>query len=374
MTEKNSLKNKIQRIESLLCAAHFDALAMIPSPSFVWLTGMEKHLMERPTVLFVVPGKPLSIVAPDFEKSSFRTLSIEHEIFCYEENPAEWGKAFQAAGEYLGLTGKKIAVEPLHFRFYEYDLLKQNLAGSTFVSAEEIFRALRISKSESEITAMRKAGEIACSALEGTLAALKPGMSEKEIAADLFCRLLENGSDPNLHFMPSVASGPNSADPHASLTDRGIKPGDILLIDWGARYQGFCSDLTRTFVIGEASPRQQKVYDTVLSANLAAIASVRVGISCHEVDQVARSTIANAGFGKFFTHRVGHGLGLEAHEPPFLHSGNRQTLKEGMCFTIEPGIYLPGEFGVRIEDDLVLTADGGEILYDYPKTLRELHL
>lgn len=358
----------------LLNAARLDALAMIPSPSFVWLTGMEKHLMERPTVLFVVPEKPLSIVTPDFEKSSFRALSIEKEIFCYEENPAEWGKAFQSAGEYLGLAGKRIAVEPLHFRFYEYDLLKQNLAGSMFVPAGEIFQTLRISKSENELAAMRKAGEIACSALEGTLAVLKPGMSEREIAADLFRGLLENGSDPDLPFMPIVASGPNSADPHASLTDRKIGPGDILLIDWGARYQGFCSDLTRTFVIGEASPRQKKVYDTVLSANLAAIACLRTGISCHEVDQAARSAIADAGFGRFFTHRVGHGLGLEAHEPPFLHSGNGQTLKEGMCFTIEPGIYLPGEFGVRIEDDLVLKADGGKILYDYPKTLRELYL
>ena len=219
---------------------------------------------------------------------------------------------------------------------------------------------------------MRKAALIAQYALEETLKIVKIGVTEREIASELVTQMLKAGCDPTLPFDPIVAGGPNSADPHAAISDRRLQKGDFLLFDWGARYQGYCSDITRTFGIGEISDSQKEIYQTVLSANRAASAAARPGVTCGSIDDAARKVIVEAGYGNFFTHRVGHGLGLEAHEDPYMFAENLQILKAGMCFTDEPGIYISGEGGVRIEDDIVITEDGCINITDYPRELRIL--
>ncbi len=181
-----------------------------------------------------------------------------------------------------------------------------------------------------------------------------------------------HGSEPELPFQPIVAAGPNSANPHATPTDRPIQPGDLLIIDWGATHHGYFSDLTRTFAIGEVAPELAHITEVCLQANAAGRAAARPGIPAGEVDAAARKVIEEAGYGEFFTHRTGHGLGLDVHERPFIFGGNPDVLQPGMTFTVEPGIYLPHRGGVRVEDDVVITPEGARSLSDMPRALRYL--
>ncbi len=349
-----------------------DAAAVIPSPNFFWLTGMRKHLMERPTVLLIAPEKATALIAAGFEGESFSDCGFNFQLFPFSDNPAMWGNAFKEAGAFLKLENARILVEPLHFRFHEFDFLRRNLPGCQLISGEKLFSGLRLRKTEDDLKKMRKAAEIAWNALQETLKVVKPGISERRVASELTLQLIRAGSDPELAFAPIVGSGPNAADPHAEPGERLLERGDFLLFDWGARYEGYCSDITRTFVIGEPSARQREVYQTVLAANQEVIRAAKAGVRCGDLDKTARGVIEDAGFGKYFTHRLGHGLGLETHEEPYMYAENDELLEIGMCFTDEPGIYLPGEFGIRIEDDLVITADGCEVLTDFPKELRSL--
>lgn len=214
---------------------------------------------------------------------------------------------------------------------------------------------------------MRKAVSIAQSALQNTLPLVQIGMTERDLATELSFQLYRNGCDPNLPFSPIVASGPNSANPHAAPSDRSLCAGDLLVIDWGASYQGYLSDLTRTFAVGKISAEQLKISEIVIAANLTAQSSVKPAASAADIDHAARSVIEDAGYGQFFIHRTGHGLGIEAHEEPYIRAGNPLQLVAGMTFTIEPGIYLPEKGGVRVEDNLVVTSTGSETLSDLPR-------
>jgi Xaa-Pro dipeptidase len=195
-------------------------------------------------------------------------------------------------------------------------------------------------------------------------------MTEHEAASELTVQLLRAGSDSELPFPPIVASGPNSALPHAVPSERKLQRGDLVVIDWGAAVDGYISDLTRTLAIGPADPELVKVHGIVLDANRAGCAAVRPGVPAAEVDRAARAVIDAAGYGEFFTHRTGHGIGMEAHEPPYIRGDNQEPLIPGMTFTVEPGIYLPGRGGVRIEDNVVVTADGSECLSVLQRDLR----
>jgi Xaa-Pro dipeptidase len=170
-------------------------------------------------------------------------------------------------------------------------------------------------------------------------------------------------------FAPIIASGPNSANPHAVPTDRQLQLGDMLIVDWGASVAGYISDLTRTFVLGEPDPEFSQIAHIVVEANAAARQQAKPGVPAGLLDQAAREVIEKAGYGEFFTHRTGHGLGLEPHEEPYIRKDNPLVLAPGMTFTIEPGIYLPGRGGVRVEDNLVITESGSETLSDFPREL-----
>ena len=217
---------------------------------------------------------------------------------------------------------------------------------------------------------MRKAVEIAQAALGATLPSIKINMTERELASELVLQLFRAGTDPDMPFSPIVSCGPNSANPHASPTDRRLTPGDLLVIDWGASHRGYCSDITRTFAIGEPAPEETRIAEIVLQANTAAREAARPGVQASSVDFAARNVIDQAGFGKYFIHRTGHGLGMEGHEPPYIRSDNELILQPGMVFTIEPGIYLPERNGVRIEDNVVITDDGSVCLTDLPRDLQ----
>ena len=242
------------------------------------------------------------------------------------------------------------------------DYLKTASPEIEFVSAESVLSGLRIKKDESEIAAMRKAVQIAEAALKATLPSIKVGITEAQIASELTIQLLKAGSESALPFEPIVASGSNSANPHAVPTERRLQKGDLLVIDWGATYQGYISDLTRSFAVGELTPEFAKIANSVYLANRAGCSKVKPGISAGEIDTATRKVISDAGYGSFFTHRTGHGIGMQAHEAPYIFSGNETPLEPGMSFTVEPGIYLPGKGGIRIEDNVVVTPNGVDVL------------
>jgi Xaa-Pro dipeptidase len=217
---------------------------------------------------------------------------------------------------------------------------------------------------------MAKAVRIAESAMEDTLPLMRPGMTERELASELVIQLLRSGSDPDLPFTPIVASGPNGALPHAVPTERKIQEGDLVTIDWGARFEGYVSDLTRNFAFGTVEPELTKVHEVVLQANRAAREAAKMKTTCAAIDKAARKVIEEAGYGQNFIHRTGHGIGLESHEGPYVRQDNEQPVAVGMTFTVEPGIYLPEKGGVRIEDNIAITPSTAESLSTIDRELR----
>jgi Xaa-Pro dipeptidase len=290
----------------------------------------------------------------------------------YGEDPQQWPLAFRRAAQAAGVESAKIGVEPNRMRLLEFRYLKEAAPEADFVFAEETIADLRLCKDAAEIDLIRHAVHIAQHALEATLPVIEAGRSERDIASELTVQLLRAGSDAEAPFAPIVSGGPNGANPHASPGERLLESGDLLVIDWGAYYHGYVSDLTRTFAIGEVDDECRRIAEIVAEANAAGRATAGPGVACQEVDRAARQVIAAAGYEAYFTHRTGHGIGMEGHEGPYMREGNEQILRPGMTFTVEPGIYLSGRNGVRIEDNVVITENGAETLSDLPRHLRVL--
>lgn len=368
--DKSALLTERQaKLANALQVSGLDALALNPGPSLTYLTGLEFHLSERPVVVIFIPHAPSIIILPNLEAAKLDAYPLPIKVFTYGEDPSRWADVFRQAIREIPFNHTKFGVEPGRMRILELRMLESSTAVSSFESAESTLSSLRMIKDRNEIAAMQKAVEIAESALIDVLPMIKIGTSEREIASQLAMKLMSHGSDSALPFTPIVASGPNSANPHAFPTDRQLADGDLLIIDWGAAYHGYYSDLTRTFGIGNIADDLRKVASVVLQANLSAQTTAAPGIRAGDVDRAARSVIAAAGYDKFFIHRTGHGLGMEGHEPPYMFAENDLILIPGMTFTIEPGIYLPGRGGVRIEDDFVITPSGGASLSSLERSL-----
>jgi Xaa-Pro dipeptidase len=350
--------------------AGLDAVAIIPGPTLKYLTGVSFHLMERPIVLLVKRGADPVLVLPEFESTKAALIPFKVKGFAYGENPSEWDGVFRQAVASAGLDGKKIGVEPRQMRLLEFGYVRTGAPKAEFPDASGALASLRLRKDESEIAAMRHAVQVAQRALEATLPSVKVGATEREVASALTMELLKQGSDSELPFAPIVCAGPNSANPHATPSDRKIDRGDLLLVDWGATTEGYISDLTRTFAVGGVDPDLQKIAGIVEEANAAGRAAGRPGVPCASVDKAARAVIERAGYGEYFTHRTGHGIGMEGHEEPYMRGDNMHMLYPGMAYTVEPGIYLPGRGGVRIEDNVVVTKTGVDVLSDMPRGLR----
>ncbi len=362
------IENRLNKLSAALRTSGLDAVILNPGPSLAYLTGLHFHLSERPVVVIFTPDRPPVIVLPELEM--LKVAGSPFQAFPYPENPAEWDGVFRRALSSLGLDGKRIGVEPRCLRLLEFRQVKNGAPEAEFPDASRLVSSLRIKKDVGEIAAMRKAVKVAQSALEAILPLIKIGMTEKELAAELTVQLLRNGSQPEMPFSPILSGGPNSANPHASPSDRKLQPGDLLVIDWGATVDGYISDLTRTFAVGEVEAEYRKIHQIVQEANATGRAASGPGVPCAEVDKAAREVIEKAGYGQYFTHRTGHGIGLESHEDPYIRGDNEQLLEPGMAFTVEPGIYLPGRNGVRIEDNMVITDDGAECLSDMERGIQ----
>lgn len=361
--------DRLQALQQTLLSRSLDGLALNPGPDLRYLTGLSFHLMERPVIaLFPAQGMPIFIL-PELEREKLSLLPYPFQAFAYPEDRSRWPLAFKEAFQQGKFSKGKIGVIPRRIRLLEMGYMREAAPQADFTDGQRVMSALRIKKDGMEIQAMRDAARLAQRALTTVRDRIKPGITEKELAAALVSQLLEEGSDPDLPFFPIVSFGKHSANPHATPTDTALKMGQLLLIDWGATVKGYHSDITRVFSIGVADPKLIDIAGVVQEANRAGREAIKPGIRCSEVDQQTRQVIEKAGYGEQFLHRTGHGLGMEPHEEPYISADDDTILEPGMTFTIEPGIYLPGTGGVRIEDDVLVTDAGSQSLTDMAREL-----
>ncbi|MCA9935955.1 MAG: aminopeptidase P family protein [Ardenticatenaceae bacterium] len=359
---------RLKRLQKQILANGLDGLALVPGPNMVYVSGIHSHLSERPIVLFIPADDDPAIVIPTLEAMKAEAAGIPpNRIFAWSDDEGYTG-AFQQACAYLELSDYLLGVESLHMRVLELELLKRYAPGLTITHAEPIMMSLRLQKDDAELAAMEDAITVAEQAMHRLLPRIKIGMTEKQVAALLTQELLLGGAE-RMAFDPIVSTGPNSASPHAVPTDRPLAAGDLLVIDWGCFVNGYPSDITRTFAVGEISAELKYIYDVVKMANEEGKLIARPDVTGQDVDRAAREVIDDAGYGEYFIHRTGHGLGLEIHEPPFMMEGYTEPLGVGNVFTVEPGIYVPGLGGVRIEDDVIITPEGQRTLTTFTRDL-----
>jgi len=345
--------------------AGLDALLITPGPDLRYLTGYDAIALERLTCLVLPAAADPVVVVPKLEEpaaiaSPIGANGLTVLSWAETDDPYELVASLLPPAAAVGLDDHMWAATVLGLRGAMPQAV-QSLAGA-------VLRELRIRKSPDELSALRAAG----AAIDAVHAAvptwLKAGRTEVEIGRDIADAIIGSGHAA-VDFV-IVASGPNSASPHHEVSDRRIRDGDLVVVDIGGSMPGgYCSDSTRTYAVGRPPPDAVRAYQVLKDAQDAACLAVAPGVSCSSVDLAAREPIANAGYGELFIHRTGHGIGLETHEDPYIVAGNDRPLEPGMAFSIEPGIYLPGTFGARIEDIVVCTESGHERLNHRPRDL-----
>lgn len=361
--------NKIETFQEIMQENRIPLAAITAGPDLHYLTGLDFHVSERPAILLLASSGQPHLVHPELENEKVKGCKYSLASFPYGEAKDTWASVCAQALGGLDVEKTKIGIVSTQMRYLEMELLHHALPELHFVSIDTALQRMRMQKGVDEIANIRKAIEIAEQAFNETLHIIEPGRTEKEIAAALVLNLFRSGSDPELPFSPIVASGVHSADPHAVPTERIIKSGDLVVIDWGASHNHYISDLTRTVSVGNPTEEFEKIAAIVKEANAAGREKAKEHVLCSDVDTTVRSVIAAAGYGDYFTHRTGHGIGLEPHEAPYLAADYQRALQIGNVFTIEPGIYLPERGGVRIEDNIVITEQGAETLSSLPREL-----
>jgi D-alanyl-D-alanine dipeptidase len=355
-------QERVKQVQKALSENDLDYMLLSISPDLFYLTGYASFVSERLHMLVIPPkGRPI-IVFPDFEKTLVDYLAdwIDVVGWLETEDPVAFVCDAMAPGDRQGPI--RVAISD-HTRAVFLLRLQDALPQARFIPASEIMAPMRRVKDEAELAILKEAQAKAVAAFERLLERPFARRTEKEIAADLGRFLKEAGGGEA--FGAQVGSGPNGAQAHLAPTDRVIQRGEPVVIDFWATHDGYYSDCTRTVHVGPPSDEFREVFEVVREANHAALAAIHPGASCESVDRAARQVITAAGYGEHFTHRLGHGIGIEIHEEPYMVAGNRQFLEPGMTFTDEPGIYLPGEFGCRIEDVVAVTESGGVSLTDY---------
>ncbi len=341
-------------------------LVLTPGASFRYLSGLSLHASERLTLLFVNIDGEKSALLPALEAESAKSADFLHlETYRDEEGPL---RALQALTQKMGFSFETIlGYEAQMIRMFEYQALA-GFAGISFLAADDVLASIRLIKGEDELEKIRRAAQIVDGALVRSLPLFKSGMTELEVAAELEYQMRKLGSE-GTPFATIACAGPRGALPHGGPSMSVIKRGDLVVLDYGAMIDGYAADTTRTVSFGVPSEEALSVYEVVKKAQASAVQIVRPGITAQEVDRAAREVIRGAGLGVYFTHRTGHGLGLDVHEFPSVMEGNELILRPGMVFTVEPGVYLSGKFGVRIEDDVCVTETGVEVLTQFTREL-----
>jgi len=348
-------------------------MALVPGPNLFYMTGLRMGLSERPTLCVITESGDVTFLMPQLEARKGELVStslldagvrlnFRVEPFTDEEGPAAaYARVFGAAS----MVGKW-AFEHRNMRLLEFSLIRNTLGQFAWIDAGEILKKMRMIKDEGEIASMEKACALCDLGVDIARRLLVPGTTGTEVAGEVERQLKRSGAQA---VGIALATGADTALPHAGTSTRRIAEGDLAWLDLTVSVDGYWGDITRTFAVGELSDELTRVYNVVLEAQEIARTKLRPGMSGAEVDALARDVIASYGYGDYFIHRTGHGLGLEVHEDPYVVASNTTPLPVGSVVTIEPGIYLPGKGGVRIEDDVVITERGARSLTSYPRNL-----
>ncbi|MEF8773394.1 MAG: Xaa-Pro peptidase family protein [Halobacteriales archaeon] len=346
------------------------AAVLFPGPNQFYVSGFEEEPGERHLLLFVpAEGDPV-FVAPTMYDEQIRDATWVEDLRLYDDGDDPAALLGGVAGE-LDLAGERILLDDRMWALFVQDL-RAAVPDADWGLAGEAFDALRMRKDDAELDALRRAADLAdeVSVAVRRLGEDAVGLTERELAVEIEDRLTAGGGE-GVAFETVAASGANGARPHHRSGDREIRAGDPVVLDFGAYVDGYPGDQTRTVVFAGDPPAEfRRVHEVVRTAQNAAVESVEPGVAAEAVDRAAREVIEDAGYGEQFVHRTGHGVGLEVHEPPYVVAGNETTLQPGMVFSVEPGIYLEGRFGVRIEDLVAVTGDGHERLNDSPRGWR----
>ncbi|MFH8610483.1 M24 family metallopeptidase [Streptomyces sp. NPDC018029] len=348
---------RMDRAAEAAADAGLAGVLVAPGPDLVWLTGYRPTAAtERLTVLVLAAGQdPVLVVptleAPDAARAAGAPALTLRDWTDGKDPYAVTAPLLDVSGRF-GVSDNAWAMHLLGFQ--------QALPGTSYVSLTQALPMLRAVKDAAELERLAAAGAAADAAYEEIQKVPFAGRRETDVAVDL-ADLLRRFGHSQVDFTV-VGSGPNGANPHHEAGDRVIEHGDMVVLDFGGLLDGYGSDTSRTVHVGEPTAEEQRVHDVVREAQAAGCAAVRPGAACQDIDRAARDVITEFGYGEYFIHRTGHGIGVTTHEPPYMIEGEEQPLVPGMCFSVEPGIYLPGRFGVRIEDIVTVTEEGGRRL------------
>ncbi|WP_147803395.1 M24 family metallopeptidase [Alkalicoccus halolimnae] len=357
---------RLHTIQTKMTNRGWDILMVQTRPNVFYLSGFDTDPHERLLAVLLFPsGAPL-VICPDMEINQIHETFPEAEIIGYTDSEDPWLKlsGFLKTNSY---QVENIAVES-SISWSRLNKWKEAAPLASFHEADEALLNSRLIKESEELSLMKEAAALADKGVETGIARLEEGVTEMEVVAAVEYELKRRGVR-EMSFSTMVLFGEKAGDPHGTPGSRRLKKGDNVLFDLGVMWKGYASDITRTVFYDSVSDEQQEVYEAVLKAQQKALSLVKPGVKIGQLDTAAREVIENAGYGPYFPHRVGHGLGIEVHEFPSMNKENTDFLQEGMTFTIEPGIYIPGRLGVRIEDDLCVTAEGCKSLTAFPKDL-----
>ncbi len=365
MNNADEIRNLISikdKLTALMKERGVKALVLSPSMNMLYTTGFNTFPGERLLVSILDASGEVIFVIPKMYEQEVMGKAVFDRIISWDDSQ-DPGKILEVLCNEKGYAGSTIAMEDTMW-FIAFERIYEAFKQARFIKASSIIGELRKHKTADEADKMRKSSELADKAVGRIIPMIKAGMRETEVRDILEAELKMQGmSSPS--FDTIIGSGPNSALPHYTA-------GDSIVIDFGGVFQGYCSDMTRTVMLGKATPEYREVYETVKEAQRKAVETVRPGMKASEIDAAARSYIAEKGYGDYFIHRTGHGIGMEVHEEPYISDISKSILQPGMVFSIEPGVYLPGKFGVRIEDLVMVTETGVEVLNKYTKELIEI--
>jgi Xaa-Pro dipeptidase len=360
-------KQRIAKAQLLMLQSKIDAIVLESGTSLEYFTGISWWPSER-TLVAIIPSKgEIMYVCPGFEEPRFRELiTVGNKVIVWQEDESPYSIIVKAIND-IGTSNGKIGIEE-ELRFFIYDGIRKRAPHLQYVSADPVTIPCRMIKSAAELALMQKATDITVAAMKIGMDSLKEGISPEEISAIVNKAHRQMGATPDFAL---ILFGTASALPHGSIKPQQLKNGDIVLMDCGCRVGGYSSDITRTLVFGaEPTERQLDVWNLEQKSQLAGFSAARIGVACEEVDAAARKVITDAGFGPGYKlpglpHRTGHGIGMDGHEWAYMVKGDKQTLQSGMCFSVEPTIAIPGEFGVRLEDCVYMT-DAGPKWFSQP--------
>jgi Xaa-Pro dipeptidase len=351
---------RMEKARRLMAENKIDALCLEGGSNLYYFTGVDWWPSERVFVLILPARGEMVWISPKFEEDRARELiRFGKEIRTWEEDENPY-KVIAAACRDLGIGSGRIGIDE-HARFFIFDGLRREAPGMEYACADPVTVGCRVIKSSAELALMQRANDITIAAYKATLAMIKEGMSDQEFLNNSVAAFSALGVYGGI----GASFGESSSYPHGSIKPKKLRAGDIVLMDGGCDVEKYCADISRTIVFGKPSQRQRDIWNLEKEAQQAAFHAARPGVTCEEVDAAARNVITKAGFGPGYKvpglpHRTGHGIGLEGHEAIYLVRGNKTPMQPGMCFTNEPTIIIPGEFGVRLEDDMVITQDGAK--------------